>query len=86
MRAWGWGWAMARTLASRVARLEGRRPRVCPACGGGGDGPVVFEVRNPEPTGRVAIARTARPPERCGACGRPVRFWISFAAARAGGD
>ncbi|MBK7405811.1 MAG: hypothetical protein IPJ41_14635 [Phycisphaerales bacterium] len=77
---------MPRTLASRVARLEGRRPRLCPVCGGGGPGPVVYEVVMAEPAARVETAPTARPPTLCPNCGRAKEFWISFPAPRAGED
>ena len=76
---------MAHRLASRVARLEARRPRVCPECGGGGTGPAAYNVVLPRAIERVAAAPPPRKPDRCPTCGRPVRWWITFPAPRAGG-
>ena len=58
---------MARPLARRVARLERAGSPACPACGGGGPGPVTFRVVVPEAVGRVARLE-ARPGGPRGPC------------------
>ena len=72
---------MARPLAGRVARLERARSPACPACGGGGPGPVTFQVVIPEAADRV-IDRTPPEPGRCHRCGRPTEYHIALPAAR----
>ncbi|MBK7405841.1 MAG: hypothetical protein IPJ41_14785 [Phycisphaerales bacterium] len=75
---------MTARLTRRIARLERGRGSACPACGGGG--PVAYEVVMPVAVAKVPTAGAVRPPGACGACGRAVEYWISFPAARAGGD
>lgn len=73
---------MARRLAARVARLEGRGGRLCPGCGGGGPGPVSYRVILPEPVRRLADAPEPAGNRSCPRCGRTTEFWIDMAAAR----
>ncbi len=75
---------MARPLAGRVARLERAGSPACPACGGGGPGPVTFRVVVPEAVGRVADRVEPPGSRRCGLCGRPTEVFIRFPEARAG--
>ncbi len=84
--SWGPGRAnaVARPLARRVARLERAGGPACPACGGGGPGPVTFRVVVPEAVGRVADRVKPPGPRRCGLCGRPTEVFVRFPEARAG--
>ncbi len=73
---------MAAGLGKRVARLERAGGRPCPACGGGGRGPVAYEVVPPEAVATLPPCAKARPPERCRNCGRCTKFWVTMAAPR----
>lgn len=61
-------------LNARIARLERLRgPQPCPACGGGGGGPVELRIPEPEVFGPGGIARDdgrPRPEDYCPKCGR----------------
>lgn len=77
---------MTARLTRRIARLERGRGSACPVCGGGGPGPVTYEVAMPVAVAKVPTSAAVRPPGACGNCGRAREFWIGFPAARAGGD
>lgn len=63
-------------LADRISRLErSRGPQRCPACGGGGGGPVGLRIPEPEVFGPSGIGRDdgrPRPEDYCPACGRKL--------------
>ena len=71
----------AKTLARRLARLEGDTARTCPECGWGAER-AVYEVVVPVAVGSVRDAPEPREPRRCPRCDRPTEYHIFFPTAR----
>lgn len=74
----------AKTLAHRLARLEGDKSKTCSACGWGAE-TAVYEVVVPVAVGRVWDAPEPREPRSCPRCGKQTEFVIRFPEARDAG-
>ena len=71
----------AKTLARRLARLEGATSALCPECGWGAE-TAVYAVVVPEAAGSVLDAPEPPEPRSCPRCGRQTEFFIRFPGAR----
>jgi len=74
----------AKTLARRLARLEGATAGSCTSCGWGAE-TAVYEVVVPLAVGSVWDAQEPQEPRRCPRCGRQTEYFIRFPEARDAG-